>query len=55
MKPYCKALPILFYIARLVKDSRGALTVVVRVVRKGEGWSYEKQFDIALLMKECAE
>jgi len=29
--------------------------VVVRVVRKGEGWSYEKHFDIALLMRECVQ
>lgn len=29
--------------------------MVVRVVRKGEGWSYEKHFDIALLMRECVQ
>ncbi len=26
--------------------------MVVRVVHKGEGWPYEKHFDIALLMRE---
>ncbi len=29
--------------------------MVVMVVHKGEGWPYEKHFDIALLMRESVQ
>ncbi len=51
-----KLFEILFcIIARFIKAWRGALTVVVMVVHKGEGWPYEKHFDIALLMRESVQ